>query len=203
MLDRLFANTYDRIMAPAERAGLGEIRQGLVGDLRGDVLEIGAGTGLNLDHYPAQMASLTLTEPSEDRAVHLRRRAARLRPNTTVVVAPADGLPVEDDSMDTVVSTLVLCTVPDVPAVLAEVRRVLRPNGSFVLLEHVAARGGMRHVQRAINPAWKVVARGCHLTRDTRVLLEDAGFDTTGVVDANHPAFPVAKFGIRGIATPA
>ena len=203
MLDRLFANTYDRIMEPAEKAGLGEIRQGLIGDLRGDVLEIGAGTGLNLDHYPAQMASLTLTEPSQDMAVHLRRRATRLRPDTTVLVTPADELPVADASMDAVVSTLVLCTVEDVPAVLAEVRRVLRPGGSFVLLEHVAAQGGMRHVQRAINPAWKVVARGCHLTRDTRALLDEAGFDTSGVIDANHPAFPVAKFGIRGVATPA
>lgn len=202
-LDRVMADGYDRFMARAERAGLADMRHDLVGELRGDVLEIGAGTGLNLGHYPAQMTSLTLTEPTPEMAKHLRERVARLRPGTTVLEARSDDLPVDDGSVDTVVSTLVLCTVPDVAATLAEIRRVLRPDGELVLLEHVADPGRMRQVQRVLNPAWKVLARGCHLTRDTKSLLDEAGFDTQAIIAGGMPALPWTKATIRGVATVA
>lgn len=201
LLDRIVADGYDRFLAPAEEAGIADMRRALVGELRGDVVEIGAGTGLNLQHYPAQMASLTLVEPTPEMATHLRRRVARLRPGTTILEASADALPLDDRSVDSVVSTLVLCTVADPSAALAEIRRVLRPGGSLVVLEHVATDTGWRHAQRLLNPAWKVFARGCHLTRDTKALLADAGFDTSGIIEGNMPGLPWTTASIRGIAT--
>jgi ubiquinone/menaquinone biosynthesis C-methylase UbiE len=201
LLDRIVADRYDAFLAPAERAGIAAMRHDLIGELRGNVLEIGAGTGLNLGHYPAQMASLTLTEPTPEMARHLRERVAKLRPGTTVLDAPAHDLPLDDDSIDTVVSTLVLCTVPDVEAALAEITRVLRPGGSLVVLEHVATDNNWRHVQRFLNPAWKVFARGCNLTRDTKSLLADAGFDVNEIVESGMPGLPWTKASIRGTAT--
>lgn len=203
LLDRIVADGYDRFLAPAEKAGIADMRRALIGELRGDVLEIGAGTGLNLHHYPAQMASLTLVEPTPEMARHLRERVARLRPGTTIIEASAAELPLDDDSVDTVVSTLVLCTVPDVEATLAEIKRVLRPGGSLIVLEHVATNNGWRHVQRFLNPAWKVFARGCHLDRDTRSLLAAAGFDTSGIAEGNMPGLPWTTASIRGTATVA
>jgi ubiquinone/menaquinone biosynthesis C-methylase UbiE len=203
LLDRIVADGYDRFLAPAERAGLADMRRDLVGELRGDVVEIGAGTGLNLQYYPAQMASLTLAEPTPEMARHLRERVAKLRPGTTILEASADNLPLDDNSMDTVVSTLVLCTVPDVEATLAEIKRVLRPGGELVVLEHVATDNRWRHAQRFLNPAWKVFARGCNLTRDTKSRLADADFETSDIVEGNMPGLPWTKAAIRGTATPA
>jgi ubiquinone/menaquinone biosynthesis C-methylase UbiE len=113
------------------------------------VLELGAGTGANLDHWPrGPIASLLLTEPDPAMARRLERRVARREAAAQVVRAPADALPVPDASVDTVVASLVLCTVPDVPAALAEVRRVLAPGGRLLFLEHVRhadpARAGAR-----------------------------------------------------------
>ena len=189
LLDALFARLYDPVMAGTERRGLARERARLLGALRGDVVELGAGTGLNLPHYPAG-ARLVLTEPTPEMAVRLRARVARERPQAQVVLAGAESLPLPDASADAVVSTLVLCTVADVARTLAEVRRVLRPGGRLVLFEHVATGGSWGRVQRLLDPVQHFCARGCHLTRDTRAELQRAGFDTGGVEDAHMPGAP-------------
>jgi ubiquinone/menaquinone biosynthesis C-methylase UbiE len=189
MLDALFARFYDVGMAGMERRGLARERARLLAALSGDVVELGAGTGLNLAHYPAAVR-LTLTEPGPEMAVRLRERVARERPEARVLEAPAERLPLPDASADAVVSTLVLCTVKDPLQALAEVRRVLRPGGRLLLFEHVATGGGWGRVQRAFEPVQRFCARGCHLTRDTRALLEAAGFDTREVRDTELPGAP-------------
>ena len=127
----LWANSsaliYDPILWLGECAGMRQQRRALVGQARGRVLEIGAGTGLNVAHYPAGLAELILTEPDEPMRRRLEKRADG---RATLVSASADRLPVDDASLDTVVSTFVLCTVEDPEAALREIRRVLRPTGS-------------------------------------------------------------------------
>jgi ubiquinone/menaquinone biosynthesis C-methylase UbiE len=180
-LDELFARVYDPLMAGAERAGLGSLRSELLGGLTGRVLELGAGTGATLSHYGPGATEVVATEPSPPMASRLRDRAAALDgPSVTVVEAAAERLPLEDASVDHVVSTLVLCTVDDLGATLAEVDRVLATGGTLVLVEHVAATHRLgRVVQGAATPLWKVLARGCHLDRDTPAAVAAAGFDTS------------------------
>ena len=134
---RFFALTYDRQLAKVERAGLGELRHRLVETASGRVLEIGTGTGANLDHYGPAVESLTLTEPEQPMLRRLEPRVRERAPHATVLRAPAEDLPFDDGSFDTVVSTLVLCGVSDQPRALREVRRVLRPGGRLIFVEHV------------------------------------------------------------------
>lgn len=203
VLDSLFAKFYDRLSEPMERHGLAEHRSQLLSDLSGEVLEVGAGTGRNLDIYPDAVTSLTLTEPSAPMLDKLRQRVAELRPEATVVAAPAERLPFEDASFDAVVTTLVLCSVDDLDAAAVELRRVVRPDGRLVVIEHVAAKGRASTFQHVWQPAQKVLGRNCHVTRDTRSALEKAGFDTGQVVDFTVPGAPAALFpGIVGIAQP-
>src|SRR5689334_5910296 len=126
--ERIGAAIYDPFLAAGERQGMAARRAALLSRARGEVLEVGAGTGLNVGHYPDAVTRLVLTEPVAPMARRLRSRAAR-RPGTEVVQARAEDLPVPSASVDTVVSTMVLCTVEDVDAALAEVVRVLRPGG--------------------------------------------------------------------------
>lgn len=203
VLDSLFAKVYDRMTVPMERHGLAEHRSQLLRDLSGEVLEVGAGTGRNLDIYPEAVTALTLTEPSAPMLDKLRQRVAEVRPETTVIAAPAERLPFEDASFDAVVTTLVLCSVDDLDAAAAELRRVARPNGRLVVIEHVAAQGRASTIQRVWQPAQKVLGRNCHVTRDTRSALETAGFDTGQVIDMTMPGAPAALFpAIVGIAQP-
>ena len=130
---------YDGQMRRAEKAGLTDMRQALVAQAAGTVLEIGAGTGANLGHYPPAVSSLTVTEPDVFMLRRLERRATAVAPATIVLRAPAEDLPFEDETFDAVVSTLVLCGVDDQPRAVREIRRVLRPGGRFLFLEHVRA----------------------------------------------------------------
>lgn len=205
--DRLFAGVYDRVLAGPERAGLGQARSELLQAAAGRVLEVGAGTGANLAHLPrGAITSLMLVEPSEPMRRRLWQRVRRHQDDlpraTRVVDGTAASLPIPDGSVDTIVATLVLCSVPDVDAAVAEMRRVLAPTGQLLLLEHVAGQGRTRRLQRAIDPAWRVVARGCRLTRDTRIALERGGFDTALVTDWRLPGGGVTGPALRGIARP-
>lgn len=174
---RAFAALYERAMAATERNGNAARRAQVLSGARGAVVELGAGTGLNLQHYGPDV-DLVLTEPEPPMARRLRERVARERPDARVVEAAAEQLPLPDDSADTVVSTLVLCTVIDVPATVAEIRRVLRPGGRLLFVEHVAAEPGtgLRRWQDRLEGPWKAIAHGCHPNRDTVATLRAAGF---------------------------
>src|SRR5436305_1808510 len=134
---RFFAFTYDRFSKGSEKAGLAEMRRELIAGASGDVLEIGGGTGANLGYYGTGVESLTVTEPEPPMLKRLERKAREENSQATVLRAPAEDLPFEDASFDTVVSTLVLCGVDDQPRVVRELRRVLRPGGLLIFIEHV------------------------------------------------------------------
>jgi ubiquinone/menaquinone biosynthesis C-methylase UbiE len=174
---RWFAALYDRLGESEEKGFLGEMRRSLIGDLRGNVLEIGAGTGNNFPHYSVD-ARVTATEPD----VSMRRRAeeklfALGRSNIRLTEGPAEQLAVEAGAFDHVVSTLVLCTVSDVPRALAEIRRVLKPGGSLQFIEHVRAEGLAGTLQDLLRPIWGWFGAGCHPNRRTIAALKEAGFD--------------------------
>lgn len=194
---RVFAFAYDPFLAAAERRGLAKARKELLANVHGRVLEIGAGTGLNLPHYPAG-ADVVLTEPDAHMASRVRKRGAE------VVLASADDLPFPDASFDTVVSTLVLCTVPDVPATLHEVRRVLKPGGQLVFLEHVRAPAGssLERWQDRLHGPWKAFACGCHCNRDLRSTLTSSGYqvDATDLMWTFMPR--IVRPVLAGRATP-
>jgi SAM-dependent methyltransferase len=134
---RFFAMTYDRQMAKTEKAGLSTFRQRLLADATGDVIEIGGGTGANLRFYGPAVESLTMTEPEPAMLRNLQRRIREHRPATKVLRTPAEDLPFDDHTFDVAVSTLVLCGVDDQPRALRELRRVLRPGGRLLFIEHV------------------------------------------------------------------
>ncbi|MBA2349070.1 MAG: class I SAM-dependent methyltransferase [Solirubrobacterales bacterium] len=186
---RLFTAIYDPFLAWGERAGMGALRRSLLSEAQGDVLEIGAGTGLNLDAYPPGVASLTLADPEPSMVARLRGRAEEN--GHEVVEAGAESLPFADASFDTVVSTLVLCTVTDVTASLAEIRRVLRPGGRLLAIEHVRAEAhGLRRWQDRLHGPWLRFGYGCHCNRDTVASLAAAGFETGALAPARWRRMP-------------
>lgn len=163
---------YDFSLAIGERRGMAARRGELLASARGRVLELGAGTGLNLRHYPDGV-DLVLSEPDPAMRGRLQRRAAG---RATVVDAGAERIPFPDDSFDTVVSTFVLCTVADPEAALAEVRRVLAPGGRLLLIEHVRADAPrLARRQDRLAGVWHAVAMGCRCNQPTVELLERAG----------------------------
>lgn len=152
-------------------------RAGLVKDLNGDVLEIGVGTGPNLRYYH-RAERVRAIEPGLARAEEARRSGVAAGANVAVEVAPAEQLPYADDSFDHVVCSLVFCSVDDQRQALAEIRRVLKPEGTLQMVEHVRPRnrfwGGLF---RALTPGWRRVAKNCHLDRKTVDLLRHEGWD--------------------------
>lgn len=188
----VFATFYDRVMSASEHHGLGEHREHLLAGARGRVLEIGAGTGVNLAHYPQTgIDALVLTEPEAPMARRLEDHAAGAHRDSQVLRASADALPFGDASFDTVVATLVLCTVPDPARALAEAHRVLAPGGRLLFLEHVRHDDPARaRKQDRITPVWRRVAHGCHPNRDTPALIADAGFEITELTHTFVPKAP-------------
>jgi SAM-dependent methyltransferase len=188
---RVLAAAYDPFTARTERSGLGAAREELLQHVRGRVLEIGAGTGANVAHYP-RGADVTYTEPDPHMAKRLRARGVE------VVAARADALPFADDSFDTVVATLVFCTVPDVGLALREVRRVLAPGGQLLFLEHVRARRGtkLERWQDRLERPWQAFAGGCHCNRDFAGALDAESF----VVDLRRGDWPFMGPLLRPVA---
>jgi ubiquinone/menaquinone biosynthesis C-methylase UbiE len=171
--DRIGAAVYDPILGLGERRGMGRRRARLLAGATGRVVEIGTGTGLNLPHYGNGIDELILTEPDEAMA---RRADSKLRGSGRsgdVLRAGAEALPLEDDSVDTVVSTLVLCTVPDPEAALAEAARVLRPGGRLLFCEHVRSESeGLARWQDRLYGPWKAFADGCRCNQRTLEMIE-------------------------------
>jgi SAM-dependent methyltransferase len=195
---RFFAAIYDRLMASSEEAGLAEMREELLADARGRTLEIGGGTGHNLGYYTAAVTELVVAEPDPFMAKRLRARVESQPPAIPVEVvdAPAEALPFEDASFDSIVSTLVFCTVDDPGRSAAEVKRVLAPGGRLLLLEHVRNVDNEKSArwQDRLERPWGWIAGGCHPNRDTPATLRAAGFE----LDLAEEEFPKAP----GVANP-
>ncbi|MGW8592959.1 methyltransferase domain-containing protein [Dietzia sp. NPDC055877] len=199
-----------------ERFGLVRARRRLVAGLSGTVVEVGAGSGVTFEHYPPEVTRVVAVEPDPHLRTHARRRAARVagegaRMSIEVVDAVAEALPLADGEADAVVFGLVLCTVPDVPAALAEARRALRrgtqdrpgaqgrpgaqdrpgaedrPGGEIRLLEHVRAPGRLGRFADRIAPVWGHVGGGCRPNQDTEALLAEAGFDVAALQTRPFP----------------
>jgi len=178
---RFFALTYDRQVAKVERAGLGELRQKSLADASGRVLEVGSGTGANLPYYGPGVESLTVTEPEPAMLRRLEQRVREQAPKAKVVRAPAEQLPFEDDAFDVAVSTLVLCGVDDQARALGELRRVLRPGGRLIFIEHVRSdEPGLARWQDRLNGLNKFVAC-CDCNRRTLDSMKAEGFEVTKV----------------------
>ena len=185
---RIFATLYEPVLRVSERHGLSDLRAGLLAQARGRTLELGAGTGLNLGHYPAAVTELVLTEPEAPMAARLEARVRDRGASAQVLRAGAEHLPFADGSFDTVVATLVFCTVGDVARSLGEARRVLAPDGQLLFLEHVLHPDAARaRRQERFTPIQRRVACGCHLDRATPAAITAAGFTLT---EERHEHFP-------------
>jgi ubiquinone/menaquinone biosynthesis C-methylase UbiE len=178
-------------MAGQERAGLAEMRQELLSHAFGSVVEVEAGTGANLAHYPSAVRKLVLVEPEEPMARRLERRVGETSVPARVVRAPAEAIPLPDASFDVAVCTLVLCTVGDQQRGLAELRRVLKPGGRLLFLEHVRAGDlALARWQDRLHPLWVRVGHGCHCNRATLEEMAAAGFTIDEVERSQIPKAP-------------
>jgi ubiquinone/menaquinone biosynthesis C-methylase UbiE len=176
----VFAAMYDRMLGRTERAGLSEHRRALLAGASGDVLEIGGGTGANLRFYGHGVRTLTIIEPEKPMLRRLRRLVEEHAPRAKALRAPAEDLPFNDASFDVVVSTLVLCTVDDVPRTLRELHRVLRPGGRLLFIEHVRSDDpALARRQDRMVPINVRIAHGCHPNRRTLESIREAGFEIT------------------------
>ena len=174
----LFARGYDRFTKSTEDAGLREKRRELLGRASGRTLEIGAGTGSNLELYPEAVTELVLTEPDEHMRGQLERKLTALGRRPEVVGAGAERLPFPDANFDTVVATLVLCTIPAPRRALEEISRVLKPDGRLLFLEHVRAEdAGTARWQDRLERPWGWFGRGCHPNRDTVSLINESALE--------------------------
>jgi ubiquinone/menaquinone biosynthesis C-methylase UbiE len=187
---RVFAAVYDPLLAVSERAGMRRRRQQLLQGARGRTVEIGSGTGLNLPHYPADLEELHLAEPEEAMRERLELRLERIGRSARVLDATAERLPFEDASVDTVVSTLVLCTVDAPDLALKEITRVLRPTGQLLFIEHVRSDSlTVAHWQDRLEAPWRHLAGGCRCNRATAEVMTGCGFELE-LTDATWRAMP-------------
>ncbi|WP_254863709.1 class I SAM-dependent methyltransferase [Halovivax gelatinilyticus] len=201
----IFARAYARFDS-FDRLAFGAHRRWLADGLEGRIVDLGAGDGAMIPYVedaigdPARL-EYHAVEPDSTMRSHARDRARRLGFPATFHDARAESLPFDDDSVDVVVSSLVFCSIADPEAAVDEIARVLRPGGELRVLEHVGGDGWYRRVQSALTPAWKRVAGGCHLDRDTIERFEDhdafeaAAFDRTGA--RTYPAAPVVRGRLR------
>jgi ubiquinone/menaquinone biosynthesis C-methylase UbiE len=191
---------YDFLNKSLDRKGFGERRDRLVGSLEGDVLEVGAGTGLNLTRY-RRARRLVAIEPGRVYGRRLRARAAEADVPVEVVQATAEALPFPDESFDHVVTSIALCSVRDLEAALAEVARVLKPGSTLHFLEHVRGDEKLGPWQDRFTPLQRRLADGCQLNRDTTAAIEHAGLHLTEVERFKMPpGHPLIKNGVQGTA---
>ena len=200
----LSARVYEPFMWLADKTGFRRWRKRIVAQVSGSVLELGAGTGLNLEHYPAGLERLVLVEPDVHKARLLAGKKMPDGVEAEIVRAPGEMLPFEDDTFDTVVETLVLCTVGDPEATAAEIRRGLKPDGRFLSMEPVRSDGPRRGpLQDRLQEPWKKFADGCHCNRRTVPMLKANGFDVEVTAEQDKfPMPPIARPIVSGIARP-
>jgi len=184
---RLFSAMYDRMIKGTEEAGLKETRRHALASARGRTIDIGAGTGANLGLYPPAVTELVLAEPDP----HMLKRLRPKSGEAEIVQAPAAELPFEDDRFDTAVFTLVLCTVPDPAAALAEAARILRPGGQLLFVEHVRAEDpALARWQDRLERPWRFCGDGCHCNRDTVAAIEATALKLEEVEKGELPKAP-------------
>lgn len=189
MMRRLFAALYDTVSKGSEAAGMREERQRLLAQAEGATLEIGAGTGLNLEHYPEAVTRLVLVEPDRHMRRRLGRRLEALGRTAEIVDGSIDDLPFPDATFDTAVVTYVLCSVPDQEEALAEIARVLKPSGRFLFLEHVRSDDPkLARRQDRIRPLYNLV--GCNPNRDTLATIESSALTVESVRHGEVPKAP-------------
>jgi ubiquinone/menaquinone biosynthesis C-methylase UbiE len=187
---KFFAMTYDRQIAKTEQAGLRGFRESLLAGAKGHVIEIGGGTGANLPFYGPAVESLTITEPQPPMLRRLQSRVREEAPMAKVLRAPAEDLPFEDGTFDVAVSTLVLCGVDDQPRALRELRRVLRPGGQLLFIEHVRADDPRTvRLQNRLNWLNRIVVC-CDCNRPTLASIQEAGFTVTQIEHTELPKAP-------------
>lgn len=188
---RAFSAFYDSLLKGTEEAGLRERRRQTLAAASGRTIDIGAGTGANLGLYPEAVSELVLSEPDPHMTKRLREKLATTGSETALVEAPAEDLPFEDASFDTVVFTLVLCTVPDPGAALAEAARLLRPGGKLLFVEHVRAQEpGLARWQDRLETPWRLFGDGCHCNRDTVASIEASPLTLDAVERGELPKSP-------------
>jgi ubiquinone/menaquinone biosynthesis C-methylase UbiE len=188
---RAFAWGYDWFQSRSCRAGMREKRHEVLSRARGRTLEIGSGTGINLEHYATEVTELVLTEPDEHMVRLLRRQVDRSPRPVSVVQAPAERLPFEDRSFDTAALVYVLCTVPDPGVALAEIARVLKPGGRLLFLEHVRSPDpGLARWQDRLEKPWRVFGHGCHCNRDSVAAIEASALEVEEVERGEIPKVP-------------
>ncbi|WP_084508499.1 class I SAM-dependent methyltransferase [Nocardia pseudovaccinii] len=200
----VFAALYDPLLWRGERAGMGARRRQLLGRATGRTVELGSGTGLNLQYYPDHLDELILTEPEAAMRARLDRRLRGTQRRAKVLDASADQLPFAEESVDTVVSTLVLCTVDSPDAVLREIKRVLRPDGRLLFLEHVRSQSPrLARWQDRLEGPWRRFAEGCHCNRATLELIRASGLELDDVQEATWRGMmvPIVRPLIIGAAT--
>jgi ubiquinone/menaquinone biosynthesis C-methylase UbiE len=201
---RAFAAIYDRSLKAVEEGGLREMRQEVLSRAEGRTIDLGAGTGVNFDLFPAAVSELVMVEPGEHMIKQLRAKVGD-RAGLEIVQASAQELPFADDSFDTAVFTLVLCTVPDPAAALRETARVLKPGGKLLFIEHVRAEGtGLARWQDRVEKPWRFFADGCHCNRDTVATIEASPMRLDQVEQGALPkAPPIIRPVVSGVAIAA
>jgi SAM-dependent methyltransferase len=202
---RAFAVLYDPFLWIGERAGLRAQREELLRHARGRTVEIGGGTGLNLSHYPDDLDELVLVEPDGAMRVRLEKRLGRSGRRARVVDAQAERLPFADESVDTVVSAFVLCTVDAPDLALREIARVLRPDGQLLFIEHVRSESPtLAYWQDRLEGPWRHFAAGCRCNRATAELIVTCGLELERVSETSwHAMPPIVRPLIAGRACPA
>jgi ubiquinone/menaquinone biosynthesis C-methylase UbiE len=174
-----FARMYRKAAARADQRGGTEHRKRLLAGLKGTIAEVGAGHGLNFTHYPSEVSEVIAFEPEANLRSDAEAAARSAPVPVTVKAGVAEHLPLEDESVDAVIASLVLCSVPEQAHALAEMRRVVRPGGELRFYEHVVP---LRHPKRALlqladhSGFWPALAGGCHPARDTVAAIQQAGF---------------------------
>lgn len=201
---------YNRVLLPrlcdlAMRSKrFGPYRERAAKAAQGRVLEIGAGSGLNLDLYPAEVNEIVAVEPDGKLLELAERNAAKAGRRVTFIQGSAEEIPLDDESADTIVTTWTLCTIPNPERALAEMRRVLKPAGHLIFAEHgLAPEHGVRKWQNRLTPAWMKVAGGCHLNRPIDALIRSAGFEIEELNKGYLPGPRIMAYQYEGRARPS
>lgn len=178
-----------------------ELRSRYVPQAEGDVLEIGIGSGLNLPHYSSQANTVTGLDPAAELAAMARVRAQEALPEVELLQISGEEIPADDNRFDTIVCTWTLCSIPNVYRALEEMYRVVKPGGRFYFVEHgLSPDAPVQSWQRRIEPLWKIIGGGCHLTRKSDQLIQEAGFLLPEVDSGYQPGPRWAAFMTHGIA---